>query len=99
MLSQPRIHRCFYKDLEAEHQHFWRGRAESWQPVCMSSTFTPRTRPIQAMEIRVIERGGKRVLQQYLPPSGGASQWSWVNISELASLPTPIRHLMKRTDD
>lgn len=74
---------------------FWSFPPELWQPVFMSSSPPYKTRPVQAMEIRVVERDARRFLQQYVPPSGGASQWSWVDVCELAPLPSNVRQLKR----
>jgi hypothetical protein len=47
----------------------------------------PRT-----MEIRVVERDGKRVLQQYRnKPGGYAYEYAWVDVMELPRLATVTR--------
>lgn len=45
-----------------------------------------------ASEIRVEDRGGRRLLQQWkLKPDGYFDEYEWVDIAELAPLPPMVR--------
>ncbi len=47
-------------------------------------------------EIRVIERDGRRWLQQWrMPPHGHYSDRAWVDVAELAPLPSKVRELRR----
>jgi hypothetical protein len=48
-------------------------------------------------EIRVIERDGRRWLQQWrMPPDGHYHQRAWIDIAELAPLTSTIRQMKRR---
>jgi hypothetical protein len=59
--------------------------------VGVSSTYQTSRQPV-ANEIRVDERDGRRLLQQWkLKPDGCFDQYEWVDITELAPLPPTVR--------
>lgn len=49
-------------------------------------------------EVRVIDRDGRRWLQQWkMPPDGHYHERAWVDVAELAPLPSTVRQLKPRT--
>ncbi len=47
-------------------------------------------------EVRVIERDGRRWLQQWrMPPQGHYNDRAWVDVAELAPLPSNVRELRR----
>ena len=61
----------------------------------MSSTsdFLRRDQPT-LNQIRVIERDGKRLLQQWRnKPGGYLHEYEWIDVAELAPLPSRVRQL------
>ena len=56
-----------------------------------SSSFLNQPQP---MELRVVERDGKRWLQQWRhPPRGELWQYEWVDIAELPWPPSNVRRI------
>lgn len=57
----------------------------------MSTNNLTSRQPV-ANEIRVDERGGRRLLQQWkLKPDGRLDEYEWVDVVELAPLPPEVR--------
>jgi hypothetical protein len=48
------------------------------------------------MELRVVERDGKRWLQQWRHPNGCVWEWGWVDVAEIAWPPSNVRPLHRR---
>jgi hypothetical protein len=68
-----------------------RGDGPDRYTVRVSSNFKPIRKPV-ANEIRVDERGGRRLLQQWkLQSDGYLDEYEWVDIAELAPLPPVVR--------
>jgi len=50
-----------------------------------------------AMELRVIVRDGRRILQQWRhPPGGMLYEWAWVDVAELPWPTSNVRPIGKR---
>lgn len=57
--------------------------------------YRPGDKPV-VNEIRVIERDGKRWLQQWrLKPDGQIWEHEWIDVAELAPLPSNVRPLKR----
>jgi hypothetical protein len=62
-----------------------------WYTARVASPYRTGRQPV-ANEIRVDERDGRRLLQQWrLKPDGCLEQYEWVDIAELAPLPPTVR--------
>ena len=58
------------------------------------STTSDFLRSPHHMQIRVIERDGKRWLQQYRKPAGGYNhEYAWMDVAELPWPPSNVRSL------
>lgn len=58
--------------------------------VWVSSSFRPGSTPVNN-EVRVVDRDGRRWLQQWrLKPGGYLNEYEWVDVAELAPLPSNV---------